>query len=151
MEPKVITFRDELQPDGSVRRTFENGQYEWRRRLADGRVEWIDNQGNSGIDELLGDGVIKRTFKNGQVTYARDQGYGRTLWYGGRVLTINKTAFGGNVGAILTGLGAGFLLGSLVPPPQFLTPEEEEMLRQKAAQQGQGDQSDSSFELMSFG
>jgi hypothetical protein len=98
-------------------------------------VEWQDSQGYSGVDELLGDGIIKRTLSSGRVFYAREQGYGRTLWYGGRVLTINQTSFGGRVGMILASLGAGFLLGSLVPPPDYLTPEEEEMLRQKLREQ----------------
>ncbi len=149
MEPRVVTYRDELLADGSVRRFFDNGQSEWRRRLPDGRVEWNDSQGYAGIDELLGDGIIKRTFANGRVIYAREQGFGRTLWYGGKVLTVNQTSFGGRVGAILTAMGAGFLLGSLVPPPEFLSPAEEEMLRQKAAQQSQS----SSFggEGMSYG
>jgi len=50
---------------------------------------------------------------------------------------VNQTSFGGRVGMILASMGAGFLLGSLVPPPEFLSPEEEEMLRQKALQQQQ--------------
>ncbi len=135
--PNIITYQDELLADGSVRRIFSDGRQEWRRRLPDGRVEWRDNQGYAGIDELLGDGVIKRTFNQGQVVYAREQGYGRTLWQGGRVLTVNQTSFGGRVGTILMGMGAGFLLGSLVLPPEFLSPEEEAMLRQKAMQQQQ--------------
>ncbi len=135
LEPRVLTYKDELLADGSVRRSFSDGTYEWRRRQSDWLVEWQDSQGYSGVDELLGDGIIKRTLSNGRVFYAREQGYGRTLWYGGRVLTINQTSFGGRVGMILESLGAGFLLGSLVPPPDFLTPEEEEMLRQKLQEQ----------------
>jgi hypothetical protein len=135
--PHVLTYQDEVLADGSLRRSFSDGRYEWRRRLPDGRVEWQDSQGYAGVDELLGDGIIKRTFNNGRVIYAREQGYGRTLWHGGRVLTVNQTSFGGRVGMILASMGAGFLLGSLVPPPEFLSPEEEEMLRQKALQQQQ--------------
>ncbi len=135
--PHVLTYQDEVLADGSLRRSFSDGRYEWRRRLPDGRVEWQDSQGYAGIDELLGDGIIKRTFNNGRVIYAREQGYGRTLWHGGRVLTVNQTSFGGRVGMILASMGAGFLLGSLIPPPEFLSPEEEEMLRQKALQQQQ--------------
>ncbi|WP_448542677.1 hypothetical protein [Roseiflexus sp.] len=137
--PHVLTYQDEVLADGSLRRSFSDGRYEWRRRLPDGRVEWQDSQGYAGVDELLGDGIIKRTFNNGRVIYAREQGYGRTLWHGGRVLTVNQTSFGGQVGMILAAMGAGFLLGSLVPPPEFLSPEEEEMLRQKALQQQQTD------------
>jgi len=152
VEPMVITYQDQLLSDGSVRRTFSNGQYEWRRRLPDGRVEWSDSQGNSGTDELLGDGIIKRTFRNGKVIYAREQGYGRTLWYGGRVMTVNQSSFDGRVGAILMAMGAGFLLGTLVPPPDFLSPEEEEMLRQKLAQQEQTTSSSgSSGDMIDFG
>jgi hypothetical protein len=135
--PHVLTYQDEVLADGSLRRSFSDGRYEWRRRLPDGRVEWQDSQGYAGVDELLGDGIIKRTFNNGRVIYAREQGYGRTLWHGGRVLTVNQTSFGGRVGMILASMGAGFLLGSLVPPPEFLSPEEEELLRQKALQQQQ--------------
>ena len=138
--PNVLTYQDEVLADGSLRRSFSDGRYEWRRRLPDGRVEWQDSQGYAGVDELLGDGIIKRTFNNGRVIYAREQGYGRTLWHGGRVLTVNQTSFGGRVGMILASMGAGFLLGSLVPPPEFLSPEEEEMLRQKALQQQQTSQ-----------
>jgi hypothetical protein len=126
-----LTYQDEVLADGSLRRSFSDGRHEWRRRLPDGRVEWQDSQGYAGVDELLGDGIIKRTFNNGQVIYAREQGYGRTLWQGGKVLTVNQTSFGGRAGMILASMGAGFLLGSLVPPPEFLSPEEEEMLRQK--------------------
>jgi hypothetical protein len=135
--PHVLTYQDEVLADGSLRRSFSDGRYEWRRRLPDGRVEWQDSQGYAGVDELLGDGIIKRTFNNGRVIYAREQGYGRTLWHGGRVLTVNQTSFGGRAGMILAAMGAGFLLGSLVPPPEFLSPEEEELLRQKALQQQQ--------------
>jgi len=139
LEPRVLTYKDELLADGSVRRSFSDGNYEWRRRLSDWEVEWQDSQGYSGVDELLGDGIIKRTLSSGRVFYAREQGYGRTLWYGGRVLTINQTSFGGRVGMILVSLGAGFLLGSLVPPPDYLTPEEEEMLRQKRQKEQMAD------------
>jgi len=135
--PHVLTYQDEVLADGSLRRSFSDGRHEWRRRLPDGRVEWQDSQGYAGVDELLGDGIIKRTFNNGRVIYAREQGYGRTLWHGGRVLTVNQTSFGGRAGMILAAMGAGFLLGSLVPPPEFLSPEEEELLRQKALQQQQ--------------
>ncbi|MFQ3631115.1 hypothetical protein [Roseiflexus sp.] len=137
-QPNVITYQDELLADGSVHRVFSDGRHEWRRRLPDGRIEWRDNQGYAGIDELLGDGIIKRTFNRGQVVYAREQGYGRTLWHRGVVLTVNQTSFDGRISAILMGMGAGFLLGSLVPPPEYLSPDQEEMLRQKAMQQQTG-------------
>lgn len=137
LNPRVITYKDELLADGSVRRSFSDGSYEWRRRLPDGRVEWQDSQGYSGIDELLAEGIIKRELSNGQVVYGREQGYGRTLWYGGRVLTINQTSFGGRVGQILMGMGAGFMLGQFIPPPDFLTPEQEAALRAKLIKQQQ--------------
>ncbi|MCS6881004.1 MAG: hypothetical protein RMK84_02050 [Oscillochloridaceae bacterium] len=137
LNPRVITYKDELLADGSVRRAFSDENYEWRRRLPDGRVEWQDSQGYSGIDELLGDGIIKRELSNGRVVYGREQGYGRTLWYGGRVLTVNQTSFGGRVGQILMGMGAGFVLGQLIPPPDILSPEQEAALRAKLAEQQQ--------------
>jgi hypothetical protein len=129
----TITYRDELLPDQSVRRTFSDGSYEWRRRLPDGRVEWQDSRGVSGVDELLGK-VVKRTLASGLVRYGREQGYGRTAWVSGasRVLTINQTSFGGQIGVILAGVGAGMLLGAVVWPPEQLSAAEEEQLRQAA-------------------
>lgn len=136
-QPTVITYTDELLADKSVHRSYSDGRYEWRRRLPDGRVEWQDSQGYSGIDELLGDGVLKRTFNNGQVVYAREQGYGRTAWGGGgNVVTVNQSSFGGRVGMLLAGAGAGVLLGSVVWPPEMLSAEEEEALRQAKADSG---------------
>lgn len=135
---RTITYTDELLPDNSVRRHYSNGRDEWRRLLPDGRVEWEDTQGNSGVDEMLGDGIIKRTLADGQVLYARDQGYGRTAWRikGKTVLMVNQTSFGGKVGAVLTGLGAGALLGGLTLPPESLTLEEEEALRRQRDSSG---------------
>lgn len=144
LNPRVITHKDELLADGSVRRSFSDGSYEWRRRLPDGRVEWQDSWGYSGIDELLGDGIIKRQLSNGQVLYGREQGYGRTLWRGGKVLTINQTSFGGRVGQILSAMGAGFVLGQLIPPPEMLTPEQEAELRAKLIKQQQAASGDPS-------
>lgn len=133
-QPGILTYKDELLADKSVRRTYSDGRFEWRRRLPDGRIEWQDNQGNSGVDELLGDGVLKRTFASGQSVYGREQGYGRTAWGtpGNLVVTMNKTSFGGRVGAILSGIGVGMLLGSAMAPPQVLSMEEEQALREKA-------------------
>ncbi|WP_174714087.1 hypothetical protein [Candidatus Viridilinea mediisalina] len=128
----TIGYRDELLPDQSVHRTFDDGSYEWRRQLPDGRVEWQDSRGLAGVDELLGNRLIKRTLANGKVIYGRDQGYGRTAWVSGtsRMVTINQTAFGGQVGAALLAAGAGFMLGPIMWPPEHLTPEEEEQMRQ---------------------
>jgi hypothetical protein len=143
---RSITYTDELQTDNSVRREYSTGRHEWRRQLPDGTVEWQDTDGNAGVDELLGDGVIKRTFSTGQVVYGREHGYGRTAWRGpsGEIfVTMNQSSFGGKVGAVLAGVGAGVLLGSLVPPPDYLSPEEEELLRQKQQQQPQRDSGDS--------
>lgn len=135
-EPRIITYRDELLADKSVRRTFSDGHYEWRRRLPDGRVQWQDNQGYSGIDEVLNETIIKRTFSNGAVIYGCEQGYGRTAWSGGgRVVTVNQSSFGGRVGMILASIGAGMLLGSIVWPPDSLSAMEEEALREQMRQQ----------------
>lgn len=127
-----ITYQDALLADKSVCRTYSDGRIEWRRRLSDKRVEWQDNRGNSGIDELLGKDIIKRTFANGQVVYGREQGYGRTAW-GDGILTVNRSSFGGRIGIILAGIGAGMLLGSIILPPQTLSAEEEGELRHRAA------------------
>jgi hypothetical protein len=143
-QPGILTYKDELLADKSVRRTYSDGRFEWRRRLPDGRVEWQDNQGNSGVDELLGDGILKRTFASGQSGYGREQGYGRTAWGtpGNLVVTMNETSFGGRVSAILTGIGAGMLLGSVVAPPQVLSAEEEQALREKARENTSGNGGD---------
>lgn len=133
--PRIITYQDELLADNSVRRTFSDGHYEWRRRLPDGRIEWQDNQGYSGVDEVLSETIIKRSFSNGAVIYGREQGYGRTAWSGGgRVVTVNQSSFGGRVGMILAGVGAGMLLGSIVWPPDSLSAMEEEALREQMRQ-----------------
>jgi len=130
--PHTITYTDELLVDHSLHRRYSNGVEEWRQLLPDGRVEWLDSSGQTGKDELLGEGIIKRSYADGQVIYAREQGYGRTVWGDGTLVTINKTSFGGQVGAILTLIGAGALLGPLFLPPSNLTSEAEATLRQWA-------------------
>ena len=60
-------------------------------------------------------------------------------------MTVNRTSFGGKVGAILAGVGGAFLLGSLIAPPLMLDPgQEEELRRQQALQQQQNSNSSSS-------
>jgi hypothetical protein len=141
---QTIEYKDEVLADKTVCRTYNNGRIEWRKRLDDRRVEWRDNQSQQGIDELLGDGIVKRTNGNQPPIYGREQGYGRTLW-SNNSLTVNRTSFGGKVGAILTGMGGALLLGGLIAPPLMMSNNEEEMLRQKALQQQQntGDSSSS--------
>jgi hypothetical protein len=137
MNPETITFQDELQPDKSVRRTYSNGVLEWRRKLADGRISWEDSNNQSGVDELLDSKTVKRTYTDGRIVYGREQGYGRTAWSGGsNSVTVNQSSFGGQVGMILAGLGAGALLGSVVWPPDVMSAEEEEYLRQQAQSAG---------------
>jgi hypothetical protein len=136
-----VAYTDELLADGSVHRRFSDGRQEWRRRGPGPVVLWTDHNGNAGTDEQLGGRIVKRTFGNGQVHYGREQGYGRTAWPYGR-LTVNRTSFGGRMGAILAAAGGGLLLGAIVDPPMTLTPLEEEQLRQQA--QAQAQQSSSS-------
>ncbi|MEM7030132.1 MAG: hypothetical protein AAF629_11245 [Chloroflexota bacterium] len=131
---QTITYSDTLLSDNSVHRVYNDGREEWREKTNDGQIRWRDNQGQSGFDTLLGDGVLKRSYTDGRILYGREQGYGRTVW-GNGITTINQTSFGGKVGTILTGLGAGVLLGQVVPPPQSLTLEEEEALRELEAEQ----------------
>jgi hypothetical protein len=139
MEPPVITYTDELQADGSVRRNYSNGVFEWRRRLPGGRIEWENSLGQAGVDEALNAEVIKRTLRDGQVFYGREQGYGRTAWGGSdRMVTVNKSSFGGKVGAILAGIGAAALMGGIIWPPDSLSADEEEALRQQAHAAGSG-------------
>ncbi len=132
---EAITYQDELLTDGSVRRAYSDGRFEWRRKLDEWRVEWEDSSGARGVDELLGNGVVKRTLAGGGYLYAREQGFGRTAWSDGR-LTVNATSFGGRTGAVLAGLGAGALLTSITPPPMELTLAEEAALRQQRQQAG---------------
>ncbi len=130
---KTVEYTDELLADKTVCRRYDNGRTEWRTRIGETKIDWRDNQGQFGIDELLGEGIIKRTYGTNTV-YAREQGYGRTLW-SNNLMTVNKTSFGGKIGAILAGIGGAFLLGSLVAPPLMLAAEQEEALRQKQLQQ----------------
>ncbi|MFE6286176.1 hypothetical protein [Streptomyces sp. NPDC057877] len=133
IRPREIGYTDELLADGSVHRTYEDGRQEWRRRGPDGVVRWHDSEGGSGTDELLGGRIIKRMPADGTVTYGRDIGYGRTLWGRGETLMINRTSFGGRMGALLVGLGvAGLAVTAAHLPPLALSPEEEEALRQQA-------------------
>lgn len=128
IRPREIGYTDELLADGSVHRTYEDGRQEWRRRdhNIDHVVHWHDNQGASGTDELLGERIIKRVLTDGTVTYGRDIGYGRTLWGRGETVMINRTSFGGRLGAILVGLGlAGLAITATQLPPLNVTPEEE--------------------------
>ncbi|MBW5485460.1 hypothetical protein [Streptomyces bambusae] len=137
--PEEIGYTDELLADASVHRRYDDGREEWRRRSdasAGSRlVHWPDNQGASGTDELLGDRIIKRTLSDGTVVYARDIGYGRTLWGRGETVLVNRTSFGGRMGALLAGLGvAALAITAAQLPPLSMTPEEEEALRQRHAQ-----------------
>jgi hypothetical protein len=134
--PREISYRDELLADGSVHRRYEDGREEWRRRDVGLLVSWRDNQGASGTDELLGGRIIKRRYANGTVTYGRDIGYGRTVWGRGETVLVNRTSFGGRMGALLGGLGlAALAVTAAQLPPEALSPEEEEELRQQAAAQ----------------
>ncbi|MFF2324789.1 MULTISPECIES: hypothetical protein [unclassified Streptomyces] len=142
IRPQEIGYSDELLADGTVHRRYEDGREEWRRREGARHhlVRWHDNRSASGIDELLGNRVIKRTFGDGTVTYARDIGYGRTLWGRGETVTVNRTSFGGRMGAVLAGLGvaglgvAGLAVTAAQLPPLSMSPEEEEELRRQRAQ-----------------
>lgn len=137
----TITYRDELLPDQSVKRSYSDGTVEWRRRLPDGRVEWQDTRGLSGVDELLGDGIVKRLLNDGAVAYGKEQGYGRTAWVsaGNQVLTVNEASLGGRAGAMLATIGAAGLLGAVAWPPMELSLEEEEALREAQRRQQNSD------------
>lgn len=128
---RTVTFADETLADGTICRRYDDDRTEWRRHTDRAHAGWRDNLGAAGTDELLGDGIIKRTHQDGRVEYARDQGFGRTAWQNG-LLTVNRTSLGGRAGALLTALGAGTFVGSFVPPPDLLTPEQEAELRRRA-------------------
>jgi hypothetical protein len=131
-----VEFQDELLADKTISRVYSSGVREWRRRLDDDQIEWRDSAGARGTDELLGDLIIKRTFSDGRALYGREQGYGRTLW-SNNVLTLNRTSYGGNVGAALMAVGGAALVGGLVAPPLVLSATEEAALRQQRQQQHQ--------------
>jgi hypothetical protein len=134
---REIDYTDELLADGSVHRRFSDGREEWRRRgPAERMVSWRDNHGQQGTDELLGDRILKRAYATGQAVYGRDVGYGRTVW-GNGTMTRNRTTFGGRMGSILAAVGAGAVLGAIVAPPMFMSPLEEDELREQARQQAQ--------------
>ena len=127
---RKVSYQDELLADDSVRRLYSDGRVEWRRKSVSGNVTWEDDAGQTGMDELLGNGVVKRSIDGGDIIYGKEQGYGRTAWSDG-VLTINRSSFGGKVGGVLMGLGAGMLLGSIIAPPLMMSLEEEEFLRRQ--------------------
>lgn len=136
-----VTYTDELLTDGTVHRRYSDGRQEWRSR-GNGFVSWRDDRGRTGHDEPLGRRLVKRIYGNGAVVYGRECGFGRTLW-GDGVLTVNRSSYGGRMGVILAGVAGGALLGSLIAPPDFLSPEQEEELRRQAASQSSGSDSDS--------
>lgn len=139
---REITYTDELLADHSVHRRYSDGRQEWRgvgggphRRV----VRWRDEQGRTGTDELLGRRIVKRVFDDGRRTiYGREGGYGRTQWSDG-VLTVNRTSFGGRLGAVLGAVTAGVVIGSVAMPPDVLSFEEEEELRRQAEATSSGD------------
>ncbi|MEU3271368.1 hypothetical protein ABZ639_11010 [Saccharomonospora sp. NPDC006951] len=131
---RETTYTDELLADGTVHRRYSDGRLEWRTRAEGGAVSWRDNNNTTGTDEPLGRRIVKRTHSDGRVLYGREAGYGRTLW-GDGVLTVNRSSFGGKVGAVLAGVAGGALVAGLAMPPLTMSPAEEEALRQ---QQGGG-------------
>lgn len=130
-EYRQLEYVDELLADGTVHRRYGDGREEWRTRGPGDLVSWRDSDGAAGTDEPLGRRLVKRARPTG-VVYGRECGYGRTLW-GDGVLTVNRSSFGGRLGAVLAGVAGGALLGALVMPPALLSPEEEEELRTQAA------------------
>ncbi|MFI1395387.1 hypothetical protein [Streptomyces sp. NPDC020681] len=141
--PREIGYTDGLLADGSVHRAYEDGRQEWRRRGTRHVVHWHDSQGGSGTDELLGMKILKRVLADGTVIYGRDIGYGRTVWGRGETVMINRTSFGGRMGAILVGLGVtGLAVTAAQLPPLYLSPEQEEALRQQQAAQSSSSGSD---------
>ncbi|MGW0035520.1 hypothetical protein [Gordonia sp. NPDC003376] len=140
--PQQLTYSDELLADHSVYRRYSDGRQEWRRRDDQGRVWWRDDRGNSGVDEPLGTRIVKRTYHNGAVIYGRENGFGRTLWSDG-ILTLNRSRFGGRLGAALAAVAGGALLVGLIHPPQHLTPEQEAQLQTEPVDPGSGGGSDS--------
>ncbi|WP_306356088.1 MULTISPECIES: hypothetical protein [unclassified Nocardia] len=138
MPQRQTTYTDELLADATVHRRYSDGREEWRTRGPHGLVHWRDDRGDSGTDEPLGRSIVKRTHRDGRVRYGREGGYGRTRWSDGE-LTVNRSSFGGRVGALLAAVTGGALLGAVAVPPQTLTAPQEEELRRQAEQSGSAD------------
>lgn len=136
-KPYEVAYTDELLADGTVYRRYSDGRQEWRSRTPDGEIRWHDDHGRTGTDVALGRKIVKRTHGDGVVIYGRENGFGRTLWSDG-VLTLNKSRFGGRMGAAVAGLAGAALIGTLVYPPEALTPEQEADLQ---ANSGAGESS----------
>lgn len=143
---REIIYVDELLADGSVHRRYSDGRQEWRTRGIAGVVHWRDDRGGQGTDEPLGRRLIKRTSHDGAVWYGRDIGFGRTVW-GDWIVTVNRSSFGGRIGAILAAVGLGAALANVELPPRSLSPEEEERLRTEAQARLASRQGDTSVSL----
>jgi hypothetical protein len=128
---RVIRYTDEALADGTIYRRYDDGRAEWRTRESPDLVRWKDNQGGEGTDERLADGMVKRTEASGQVSWGREQGYGRTGWYGGQVVTVNTTNFGGRVEKILAAGGLAALAVAVVAPPFSVDAATESRLRSR--------------------
>ncbi|WUI00720.1 hypothetical protein OHR68_02560 [Spirillospora sp. NBC_00431] len=121
-----IRFADETLSDGTVHRRYDDGRQEWRKRGRDRIVEWRDGEGVTGTDELLGRRIIKRQYNDGRPPiYGRELGYGRTVWGPDGHVTLNRSSFGGRIGAVLARLGRR----PAASAPSVLTPEQEAGLR----------------------
>lgn len=137
-EYREITYTDELLADGTVHRRYSDGRQEWRARRPDGVVTWRDGRGGTGSDEPLGRHLVKRSYLDGSVIYGREGGFGRTLWGDGS-LTVNRSSLRGRLGGIVAAVAGTALIGSLVMPPDALTPEQEQELRAQAQDPAGGD------------
>ncbi|MCF8606494.1 hypothetical protein L5I01_24375 [Gordonia sp. HY442] len=142
-QPYEATYTDELLADGTVYRRYSDGRQEWRSRNPGGEIQWHDDRGRSGTDVALGRKIVKRTHADGVVIYGRENGFGRTVWSDG-VLTVNKSRFGGRLGAAITGVAGAALIGALVYPPDALTPDQEADLLANSATPGGGSGGDGS-------
>ncbi|MFF7453229.1 hypothetical protein [Kitasatospora sp. NPDC008115] len=131
-----LGYRDELLADGQVHRRYEDGRSEWRRRGTDRQIHWHDSLGRSGTDEPLGRDLVKRRYADGATEYGRDIGYGRTVW-GGGLVTLNRSSFGGRLGVVVGALGVAGVAAITAAqlPPDALSEDEEEELRAQARQQ----------------
>ncbi|MFB7469798.1 hypothetical protein [Kitasatospora sp. NPDC056184] len=135
-----LGYRDELLADGQVHRRYEDGRSEWRRRGTDRQIHWHDSLGRSGTDEPLGRDLVKRRYADGATEYGRDIGYGRTVW-GGGLVTLNRSSFGGRLGVVVGALGVAGVaaIAAAQLPPDELSEAEEEELRAEARRQASAD------------
>lgn len=114
-----IGFTDQVRPDGTIQRSYNDGLIEWRTARAPDRIEWTNSRQDRGVDVDLGGGRVRRETSGGEVSLGQHLGYGVTSWDDGAYVTVNETALTElappsprltGLAALLSALGLGWLL-----------------------------------------